>query len=254
MTRRRGRRHGVSGVYQIKHIASGKRYIGSSAQTRIRWVQHQTDLKGSYHTNSYLQRAWNKYGPEAFRWSILEEVSPEMLLEAEQKWIDQIRPEYNIALYAASSMRGRKASEETRAKLSKALKGRISNRKGQTMSKETRKAISESLRGNTNRRGKRASRETRQKMSASKIEWWETHGVSEDTREKLRRISTGKKFSEASKQKMREARLKWHREIGVSEAAREKLRKSHTGKKHTEESKRKMREARLKYYREQRES
>jgi NUMOD1 domain-containing protein/NUMOD3 motif-containing protein len=47
----------------------------------------------------------------------------------EQKYIDKLKPEYNI-LTIAGSNRGHKLSEETKLKMSIAKKGKTSNRKG----------------------------------------------------------------------------------------------------------------------------
>ena len=57
--------------------------------------------------------------------------------------------------------KGKKYSEETRKKMSEALKGKLK-------SVEHKRKISESLKGNTNMKGKHHSDETRKKMSESR--------------------------------------------------------------------------------------
>ena len=62
--------------------------------------------------------------------------------------------------------KGKIVSEETRKKLSEALKGKPSGRKGKKHSAETRKKMSEAHKGKpSNRKGKKASPETRRRIS-----------------------------------------------------------------------------------------
>jgi hypothetical protein len=55
-----------SGIYRIRHIESGKGYIGSALILRVRWNGHISTLRKQTHRNSYLQNAFNKYGEKAF--------------------------------------------------------------------------------------------------------------------------------------------------------------------------------------------
>jgi hypothetical protein len=78
-----------AGVYQIRCIPTGQVYIGSTVDLRARWSQHRWSLRCGKHQNSFLQRAWNKYGETNFEFSVLEFVSESSLLQAEQAWIDR---------------------------------------------------------------------------------------------------------------------------------------------------------------------
>src|SRR4051794_5191752 len=80
---------GASGVYQILCVPTGKVYIASSVDLYDRWQEHRWALHRGIHHSQYLQRAWNKYGETVFAFSVLELVSTELLLEAEQRWIDK---------------------------------------------------------------------------------------------------------------------------------------------------------------------
>lgn len=132
--------------------------------------------------------------------------------------------------------KGKKCSEDTKKKISMALKGR-------KLSEEHKHKISESLKGEKNpmygklpwNKGKRRSKETRRKISEHHV------GMigKKHTEESKRKISEankaekhpmwGKKHSKESKQKMSES---------------QKGEKHHMwGKKHTEETKRKISEA-----------
>jgi group I intron endonuclease len=90
----------MSGVYQIKNKTDEKKYIGSSKRLNYRIGQHKSDLRANRHINKYLQNAWNKYGEDNFEFEILEQTCD--IIEAEQKWIDLIKPEYNIQIKAFS--------------------------------------------------------------------------------------------------------------------------------------------------------
>jgi group I intron endonuclease len=78
-----------SGVYKILCKPTGKFYIGSTVNLRERWGRHRWSLRYGKHVNIYLQQAWDKYGEENFKFSILESVEAPNLLPAEQAWIDK---------------------------------------------------------------------------------------------------------------------------------------------------------------------
>ncbi|HHG5664268.1 TPA: NUMOD3 domain-containing DNA-binding protein [Pseudomonas aeruginosa] len=161
-----------SGIYQIRNLVNGKRYVGSSVRLKKRWAEHLKDLAGGDHHAKALQRAWNKYGADAFVFSVLEFCGRDVLIDREQHHLDQ-GSHYNTCKFAAS-MLGVSPSAETRAKLSEKLKGRV-------FTEEHRKKISDALnekikngwsvpaesirRSAEKRRGRKASAETRAKLS-----------------------------------------------------------------------------------------
>jgi group I intron endonuclease len=59
-------------IYAITHLASGRRYVGSTIAKPDRWSSHRSTLRRNCHHCSYLQNAWNKYGESAFLFSILQ--------------------------------------------------------------------------------------------------------------------------------------------------------------------------------------
>lgn len=146
----------TSGIYKITCTANNKIYIGSSQNMQKRCWQHRTDLKGQYHRNIYLQRAFDKYGMTSLIFEVVEFVELDLLLEREQYWIDTLLTTipngFNIALSTESNMRGRKFTPEHRAKISAANKGRKRSpeaierlatfSRGKILSVETRKKIS----------------------------------------------------------------------------------------------------------------
>ncbi len=108
----------------IKNKVNGKWYIGSAIYFNRRWYKHRRELKLNQHPNKLLQNAWNKYGLENFDFIEIDYIqNKSKLIEAEQFWIDYINPIYNIEKIAGSSL-GRKASDETKRKMSEAHKGK----------------------------------------------------------------------------------------------------------------------------------
>ena len=63
-----------------------------------------------------MQRAWNKYGSQSFKFNSLLICAPNNLLMYEQSCIDGLKPEYNIC-QVAGSIRGLRWSPESRANM-----------------------------------------------------------------------------------------------------------------------------------------
>lgn len=80
-----------AGIYEIVHVASGKRYIGNSRNVSNRFYAHRYALRNDRHFCPYLQNAWNKHGESAFEFRLIERCLDEVvaLLAREQVWIDK---------------------------------------------------------------------------------------------------------------------------------------------------------------------
>lgn len=113
-----------TGIYEIRNLVNGKRYIGSAVNFGNRWRVHAQSLARGDHHSKQLQRSWRKYGSFAFQFNKLLACRKEDLLMYEQICIDTYKPEYNSAPKAGSNL-GLKMSEEARAKMSAA-----NNRRG----------------------------------------------------------------------------------------------------------------------------
>lgn len=187
----------VVGIYQIKNLINGKIYIGSSIDIRGRWWNHKSMLKRGIHDNAHLQRAWDKYGSKIFKFSILEKiVNIENLLVREQWYLDNWSPEYNIAECAVSPRRGTTITEETRRKIlaywtkekreeiSKVNKGNT-NFRGKRHSEESRKKISKANLGRV------FSSETRNRMRQANL----GKILSDEHKEKIRKSNSGENGS-----------------------------------------------------------
>lgn len=55
------------GIYKITNIVNGKVYIGGTEDFKRRFKHHIVSLNGQFHRNEHLQRAWNKYGKDSFK-------------------------------------------------------------------------------------------------------------------------------------------------------------------------------------------
>ena len=128
-----------SGIYEIVNTVNGKRYIGSSKNIAFRWCIHKTELRHNAHHSRHLQSAWNKYGESLFQFRILLLSAPKNNTFYEQLAFAAMKPEYNACKIAGSPL-GVKHTEQTRAKVSAAGKGRI-------VSAETRKKMSDAQKG-----------------------------------------------------------------------------------------------------------
>jgi len=172
----------TSGIYKITCTPTGKVYIGSSVNMYQRWhSKHLPNLRTDRHENSYLQRAWNKYGESAFTISVIELVLAPFLLEREQYWIDRLqvcnrRKGFNISLKAGAPMAGRKHSAETVAQMrERALKFRHSEETKRMMSERNKGKrfghhTTESIRKRSEAvRGRKHTQETKDKIRAARM-------------------------------------------------------------------------------------
>ena len=97
---------GKSGIYRIYRIVGDYEecWVGQAKNIAARWSTHENRFADG--TNSpILQRAWNKYGSDAFGWEVLEFVADlDDLTPREQYYFDTIKPVYNVARIAASRL------------------------------------------------------------------------------------------------------------------------------------------------------
>ena len=236
-------------VYKITNTLNQKSYIGISIHEpeKGRIEDHLTG-RG----NRILANSVRKHGRNAFIYEILEEnIFPEFLSDLEIHYIKKfntVTPNgYNLT---DGGEVGKKLSEETRRKLSKANTGKPGHWKGKTFSEEHRRKLSEAKKGKPlSEKAIEALRKLPEVHRGRKR--------SDETRRKISEAHTGKTFSEESRRKMSESRRGKPRsettrrklsEINtgktLSEEHRQKISEAHTGKKHTAETRRKLSEAR----------
>lgn len=92
-----------TGIYQIKNLKNGKRYIGMTrAGFMKRWRQHITQFSTGRHCNKELKRDWNMSGCENFEFDILEfstlsSYEMELLEYSYMKKLNTFKPKgYNV--------------------------------------------------------------------------------------------------------------------------------------------------------------
>lgn len=178
-----------TGIYEILNAKNGCRYVGSALRMASRWRQHIAQLCQGNHHSRYLQRSWNKYGSDCFRFTPVIWCAKCDLIHYEQTVMDALSPEYNVAPIAGSQL-GYRHTEETKKKL-KAARARnpSSPRKGAVMSEETKAKISKSRKGKGGDKG--WTQERRNKISVA----LKGRVVTEEQRRKISYSLTGRKQS-----------------------------------------------------------
>lgn len=92
----------IAAIYQIVNTKTGDNYIGSSHNINERFWQHLWDLRRNKHFNPALQKHYNKYGEEVFRFEILQLLTnSKKYIMAEHKYSDakiikEKQPTYNV--------------------------------------------------------------------------------------------------------------------------------------------------------------
>lgn len=154
------------GVYGIVNNINNMVYVGQTLKSfGDRRDSHWALLRGGYHSTAKMQEDWNTYGEENFEFVVLQESDDgDEIDELESKYVKHYMDRglaYNktgggrkgyvgapvsdeakriIGEKNRINMTGRKASEETRMKMSK-------TRKGRKHTEESKKLLSEKLKG-----------------------------------------------------------------------------------------------------------
>ena len=85
----------ISGIYKITNTVTGDFYIGSSKNIKQRWAVHKCPSAWKQCPNNPMYLDMHQYGVDKFSFQILEEVEIESLKEAEQQFIETLKPTYN---------------------------------------------------------------------------------------------------------------------------------------------------------------
>lgn len=107
------------GIYLIYNQVNNDCYIGHSMNVGNRKTKHISLLSNNKHSNELLQNAVNQYGIENFKIGVLE-YTTENLLEKEQKYVDILKPKYNITkdvINNTPSLESRRKMSKTRLKM-----------------------------------------------------------------------------------------------------------------------------------------
>ena len=85
----------ICGIYKITNTVTGDFYIGSSKDVKLRWAVHKCKSKWNECPNKQLYQDMQKYGTDKFVFEVLEVVEQDKLKEAEQQFIELLKPTYN---------------------------------------------------------------------------------------------------------------------------------------------------------------
>lgn len=163
------------GVYRLLNRATGKCYVGSTANLRARRNQHMSQLLAGCHHSTKVRYSAAKHGSDQFVFEVLSLCSVDDLLSQELHWmttLDSVDNGYNIRRDPARNTgnvptaearmkmslagKGRRASVEARRRLSEAAKGRdmtkqviisADRRRGRPLPETTRSRIAAALTG-----------------------------------------------------------------------------------------------------------
>lgn len=192
-----------TGIYEIRNVKNGRRYIGSAVNVSKRWREHLRQLEEGKHHSRFMQRCWAKNGGENFIFRVILACRQEDLIMYEQRAIDVINPQYNSNPMAAS-MLGHKHSPESRNKMSASRAKDFSPMTGKRHTEETCRKISEA------KRGKKQSPDAVRRRADSIRKLKGKHSAKKFTEEQIKEI---RRRSEAG-----EKNIALAREFGVSDS------------------------------------
>jgi group I intron endonuclease len=138
----------IVGIYCVENLVNGKKYIGRTVNYDKRIRDHQNQLKKGINSCGILQKAWDKYREQDFKFYVIEICEREELNKKEKFYIKEWHSHvsewgYNISWGGNAFMEGRKHTKKTKEKLSKLHIGK-------KCSEETRSKMSISQRGENN--------------------------------------------------------------------------------------------------------
>lgn len=192
------------GIYYIKNLINNKIYIGQSVDITKRFNTHKHRLRNNFHENTHLQSSFNNYGEENFEFGLIKASKERYLNRLEKLYIkkyDSVNPTkgYNHAT-GGNSNSGWIVPQEIRDKMSEAHKGR----KPYEMTDETRQKISDALKGKTAwNKGKKFPH-----WSGENHHFYGKHHT-EETKQKISETKKGTKLSEETIELQRELRSKY---------------------------------------------
>ena len=146
----------IIGIYKITS-PSGRVYIGQSINI---WEREKRYRYGHCKRQPKIYNSLNKYGYKNHKFEIIEECIIELLDEKENYWkifYNSVEKGLNCNYWDKTPTRGKKHTQATKDKISKATKGRIrsketkekmsKNRKGVLKSKQHKENISKATKG-----------------------------------------------------------------------------------------------------------
>lgn len=169
----------MTGIYCIENIENHKQYVGLAKDIAARWHSHKSKLRQGTHPNKHLQAAWNMYGEDAFSFFVLEETAVDELREAEMRWIKQLDTFHNGYNMTAGGdgQHERYLTEEEKQHLSEINMGEKNPNYGLKRSEETRRKMSEAMKGRKHGKMSEAHRAAISKGNKGKPRPWNNKPV-----------------------------------------------------------------------------
>ena len=85
MTSRRG--DAIAGIYSIKHLSSGRVYVGQSNNIRNRWTEHRRQLRAGTHHNENLRQLSESAKDADFEFEIVLQAPQGLTALQMQRWL-----------------------------------------------------------------------------------------------------------------------------------------------------------------------
>jgi group I intron endonuclease len=166
----------ISGIYKIQSRCKPERiYIGSAKNIRRRKNEHKSDLFTHTHSNSKLQRHFDRYGWDDLVFSIIISCDECDLLTHEQFYIDTLNPWFNLSKTADRRSglppwnKGRKLTEEHKRHIAERQMGENNSMYGRPSPRKGKKGFPSPFKGKKGR----YSEETLEKMRISNQRAWD---------------------------------------------------------------------------------
>lgn len=198
-------------IYLRTNKVNGKKYVGKATDLKTR--QSDWNNLNKPYAGPAINAAREKYGIEVFGFEILKECNDNELDYWEKYYIKELntKPPYGYNLTDGGEggntyiCKNEKEMNKIKQKIGESNKGKNKGKtpwnKGRKHSEETKKKISEALKGKESWwKGKHLTEETRMKISESN----KGKEMSEESRRKIREAHLGMKHTEESKRKMSE--------------------------------------------------
>jgi hypothetical protein len=90
-----------AGVFQIRNLVNGKIFLGTAQNLPGIINSNRFQLTAGNHPNAGLQAEWKQFGPSAFAFEILDELTPVQdervdirteLFALEELWLEKLKP------------------------------------------------------------------------------------------------------------------------------------------------------------------
>lgn len=112
-------------IYEITHLPTGRKYVGSSTDVMKRWKKHLWELQKGIHPVEDMQRDYDQYGNE-YSFAIIGRIADES--EAHKEYDCMIERRSNIKGHGYN-YKDRKCPRESTADLEKKLLETVRNSK-----------------------------------------------------------------------------------------------------------------------------